>query len=124
MKEQVFISPRQAGKALAMELAKHTQVTSFTETDMETPLMSGPPDRLSIEVDSEDYHPSCCRVGVVIDGKERNDIAFYDIKTGAYKTEHNTSHLAKSIKPYWRYDESRQQRRARERWEAKRRKRA
>lgn len=81
---------------------------------------SGPPERLSIEMKSKDYHPSYTRVGVRIDGVERKDIAFYDVKKLEYMTANETSHLATSIEPYWRYPESRQQRRARERWEGKR----
>lgn len=79
-----------------------------------------PPRRLSIELHSPDYHPSYLRVGVRVDGEERNDLAFYDVDQLSYMTTKKTSHLAKSIEPYWRFSESRQQRRARERWEAKR----
>ncbi|MAS67360.1 MAG: hypothetical protein CMK82_11270 [Pseudomonadales bacterium] len=78
------------------------------------------PRRLSLEPNSPDFHPSYVRVGLRIDGKERNDIQFYDADKLEYMTTARTSHLATSIEPYWRFAESRQQRRARERWEGKR----
>lgn len=79
-----------------------------------------PPRRLSIKTTDPDFHPSYVRVGVRVDGVERNDIAYYNLDDLSYKTERNTSHLATSIEPYWRFSESRQQRRARERWEQRR----
>jgi hypothetical protein len=79
-----------------------------------------PPSRLSIDPNSPDFHPSYTRVGVRVDGKERNDLQWYDVKRLEYMTTDKTSHLATSIEPYWRFVESRQQRRARERWEGKR----
>jgi len=78
------------------------------------------PTRLSLDPSSPDFHPSYMRVGLRIDGEERNDIQFYDSRTCEYMTTSKTSHLATSIEPYWRFAESRQQRRARERWEEKR----
>lgn len=85
--------------------------------------MNEPPLRLSNDPNSDDFHPSLLRVGIKIDGVERNDISFYDVKTGMYKTnkmaDRETPNLAMSIEPFWRYEETRQQRRQRERWEAK-----
>lgn len=78
------------------------------------------PRRLSIDIRSPDYHPSFVRVGVRIDGIERNDIQWYDLDRKEYMTTNKSSHLAETIEPYWRFAESRQQRRARERWEGKR----
>lgn len=83
--------------------------------------METPPSRLSLDPNSEDFHPCYVRVGLRIDGEERNDIAFYDLANLSYKTQQDTSHLATSIEPYWRYLPSRQQRRAEERWERKHR---
>lgn len=78
-----------------------------------------PPLVLSIEPNSPHFHPCYVRVGVRIDGVERNDIAYYNMNDKSYKTERNTSHLAKTIEAYWRYQPSRQQRRAEERWAGK-----
>jgi hypothetical protein len=75
-----------------------------------------PPRRLSLDMCSPDYHPCYVRVGLRIDGEERNDVAFYDADKLEYMTERKTSHLATSIEPYWRYQPSRQQRRAEERY--------
>lgn len=80
-----------------------------------------PPSILSIELGDPHYHPCYVRVGVRIDGEERNDIAYYNLNNRSYKTNRDTSHLAQTIEPYWRYQPSRQQRRAEERWERKRR---
>jgi hypothetical protein len=76
-----------------------------------------PPRRLTNVVGDPDYRPDFMRVGLRIDGEERNDVCFYDADRLEYSTINKTSHLAESIEPYWRYPETRQQRRARERWE-------
>jgi hypothetical protein len=81
--------------------------------------MDQPPRKLSIQMKDPEFHPCYVRVGIRIDGVERNDIAYYNMDGLDYKTERDTSHLATSIEPYWRYSASRQQRRAEERWEAK-----
>lgn len=81
----------------------------------------GPPDVLSLDPNSPDFHPCYVRVGLRIDGEERNDIAYYNVKNRSYKTAKDTSHLANTIEPYWRYQPSRQQRRAEERWKGPRR---
>lgn len=106
MVENVVIHSRQCGKTAALELRKLSE---------DTP----PPSRLSIDPNSEDFHPCYVRVGVKVDGQERNDLQFYDVKRLEYMTTAKTSHLAESIEPYWRYFPSRQQRRAEERWEQK-----
>lgn len=80
-----------------------------------------PPRRLSIELHNPDYHPCFTRVGVRIDGKERNDIAYYNMDDMSYMTTDSTSHLATKLEPYWRYQPSRQQRRHEEAWERKHR---
>ena len=79
-----------------------------------------PPRVLSSDPNSDDYHPSCLRVGLRIDGEERRDVMMYDCGTRIYMTTDKEAHMAqRSIEPYWRHVESRQQRRARERWEGK-----
>lgn len=84
---------------------------------------AGLPLSLSSDRNSAFYDPRCLRVGVRIDGKERTDITEYHVRLGEYRVQGmNRSMpplLAGNIEPYWRYEESRQQRRARERWEAK-----
>lgn len=79
-------------------------------------IVNNPPSRLSIDPNSPDFHPCFVRVGVRVDGIERNDLQWYDVKRLEYMTTAKTSHLAVSIEPYWRYDASRQQRRAEERY--------
>lgn len=102
--EVVAMHSRRSGKTAAMQELMEPKV----------------PTRLSIDPNSPDFHPSYVRVGVRVDGVERNDLQFYDVKRLEYMTTAKTSHLAESIEPYWRFGESRQQRRARERWEGKR----
>lgn len=82
-------------------------------------MSDAPPRELSIELHDPNYHPCYTRVGVRVDGIERNDIAYYNLDNLSYKTNRDTSHLATSIEPYWRYPASRQQRRFEERWERK-----
>jgi hypothetical protein len=82
-------------------------------------MMDDPPEILSLEANSPDFHPCYVRVGVRIDGVERDDIAYYNTKNLSYKTILNTSHAAVVIEPYWRYIPSRQHRRAEERWNKK-----
>lgn len=79
---------------------------------------SNPPTRLSHKISHPDYHPSFLRVGIRFNGKERSDVAWYDQKAGRIETISNGM-LEGVVEPYWRSAESRQQRRARERWEAK-----
>lgn len=81
--------------------------------------LPGPPRKLSLDMMSPDFHPCYVRVGVVIDGEERNDVAYYNMDDLSYMTDRKTSHLATSIEPYWRYQPSRQQRRAEERYKAR-----
>lgn len=101
------MNSRQCGKTAALELRKLSE---------DAP----PPRKLSIDPNSSDFHSCYVRVGVKIDGVERKDLQFYDMDQMSYMTTAKTSHLAKSIEPYWRYFPSRQQRRAEERWERKR----
>ena len=119
---------RRSDKTLAMQLAidearnrgEHVVIMDETIPEPVKPVDPTLPMRLSLDPNSPDFHPSYMRVGLRIDGKERNDIQFYDVKRLEYMTTALSSHSASSIEPYWRYDENRQQRRARERWEGKR----
>ncbi len=87
----------------------------MTEVDLSV-ITDQPPAVLSIDPNSKDFHPCYVRVGVRIDGEERNNIQYYNLNDLSYMTTDNTSHLAKEIDPYWRYQPSRQQRRAEARW--------
>ena len=134
MQDKVATIPaRRSGKTYAAELASHAARAKVTDEQREEfrkklsdqtvtidEAADIPPGRLSIDPNSPDFHPSYVRVGVLVDGVERNDLQFYDVKRLEYMTTAKTSHLAESIEPYWRFAESRQQRRARERWEGKR----
>jgi hypothetical protein len=88
---------------------------------IDDPAIRPPPSKLSLDPNSEDFHPCYVRVGVRVDGEERNDIAYYNTSNLSYKTNRDTSHLATTIEPYWRYPPSRQVRRAEEAWERKHR---
>ena len=78
-----------------------------------------PPERLSLKESHADFHPCYPRVGVLLDGVERHDVEWYSIKLGRIRTIRGVEHDGK-VQVFWRYAETRQQRRARERWEAKR----
>lgn len=85
-----------------------------------------PPRRLSTDRSSRHWHPSVNRVGVRIDGEEVSDCTFYCQDRLEYRRRRGPYGIqkAETIEPYVRDDrvESRQERRARERWEAKRNK--
>lgn len=115
MDKVIITGGRRSGKTAAMEALMEDADANQFVVNMD------PPSRLSIEPGSPDFHPCCDRVGVRVNGIERNDLAFYDVAKLEYMTTSRRSRLADSIEPYWRYPESRQQRRARERWERKRR---
>lgn len=98
--------------------------TSDTEPEhLQRMADAGLPLDLSSDIRSVFYHPSCLRVGVKIDGEIRNDITEYHARSGEYRTQGQgragPPKKAKTVEAYWRHEESRQQRRARERWEAK-----
>lgn len=125
--EQMIAEAQARGQKVRMMQADGTVTmakTTIVVTDdlelrklVELPL---PPNKLSLDPNSPDYHPCYVRVGVRIDGKERNDIQYYDVKGKSYMTVNRTSHAAESIEPYWRYQASRQQRRAEARWKGPR----
>lgn len=76
-----------------------------------------PPRRLSNEIGHPDYRPDFMRVGLLINGEERHDVNWYDVDRLRYDCIRVRDMPATSIEPYWRYPETRQLRRARERWE-------
>lgn len=79
-----------------------------------------PPRALSNNLTHRHFHPSYMRVGLRIDGVERKDIRWYDADAGQAITTGGVMIVSTDIEPFWRYAESRQMRRARERWEGKR----
>ncbi|RDV06394.1 hypothetical protein DXH95_02925 [Sphingorhabdus pulchriflava] len=86
-----------------------------------------PPRRLSNKIGHRDFHPSYGRVGLRFDGQERTDVRYYNMDAGTPSKHSNGGMIETTsgemlfgnVEPYWRYAESRQQRHARERWEAK-----
>lgn len=76
------------------------------------------PVRLSLVSSHKDFRPDYMRVGVRFDGVERNDVQSYDAEAGWLETIKRQV-LYGVVEPFWRYPETRQQRRARQRWEAK-----
>lgn len=77
------------------------------------------PVRLSLVSSNKNFRPDYMRVGVRFDGVERNDVQSYDAEAGWIETIKREV-LYGVIEPFWRYPETRQQRRARQRWESKR----
>ena len=82
-------------------------------------LFIAPPRRLSIWASHPDYHPSYPRVGIVFDGAERNDVQWYDLDQQVIRLNVSNKLLSGKVEAFWRYGETRQQRRAREAWERK-----
>lgn len=81
-----------------------------------------PPPRLSSKMGHRDFHPCYSRVGIRFDEQERSDVREYDITHEPHMLITVRGEVLYGVvEPYWRYAESRQQRRARERWEAKHR---
>lgn len=122
----VIVGGHRSGKTALMQQmmaeaeARGEHVVTLTKEPIIDEVADIPPGRLSIDPNSPDFHPCYTRVGVRVDGQERNDLQFYDVATMSYMTTAKTSHLAESIEPYWRRPELRNERRWRERWEAKR----
>lgn len=79
-----------------------------------------PPRKLSIWLSHPAYHPSYPRVGVKLNGVERNDVQWYDLDKQQLRIKDTNELLEGDIVAFWRYPETRQQRRARESWEKKR----
>lgn len=101
----------------AINAAKHEEerLRKWKEEGDPVPL----PQRLSLLTWHKDYRPDYSRVGVKLNGEERKDVQSYDVEARELETVHRQK-LYGTIEPFWRYPETRQQRRARERWEAKR----
>lgn len=78
-----------------------------------------PPRQLSLLTSHKFYRPDYARVGIEFNGEHRADIQTYDADEGWIETIHRRV-IEGEVKPFWRYAETRQMRRARERWEAKR----
>jgi hypothetical protein len=81
-----------------------------------------PPRRLSSTLGHSEYRPDALRVGVRINGEEAKTCIWYDMDLKAYRVQGDMpthTRLATTIEPYWRYPETRQLRRARERWESR-----
>jgi hypothetical protein len=80
-----------------------------------------PPRRLCADRSSRHWHPSCGSVGVRINGVEVTDCWEYNLDAvEAQRGQHGTMGPVEQLEVFVRSPESRQQRRARERWEAKR----
>lgn len=78
------------------------------------------PRQLSIWMSHPAYHPSYARIGLKLNGVKRNDIQWYDLDKNQVRVKDTNQLLEGQIELFWRYPETRQQRRARESWEKKR----
>jgi hypothetical protein len=80
-----------------------------------------PPRRLCADRTSRHWHPSCGSVGVRVDDVEVFNCWEYNQDTSEVQLgQHGTRRTVDKLEVYVRRQESRQERRARERWEAKR----
>ncbi len=81
-----------------------------------------PPARVSSDPNHRDFHPSCKRIAVLVDGVPRDDVHWYDAPGGVFRIvgdgRKGQLHSGQVV-VYWRWPESRQERRARERWDSK-----
>lgn len=107
------------GQGLPLGDGKGSTVGDFDPDPSPTGPM--PPRRCCSDSRHEDFHPSYMRVGVLVDGVERSDVIWYDADRARYRTLGTGMKAvplnAGEVVPFWRWAESRQQRRARERWE-------
>lgn len=80
-----------------------------------------PPPRVSSDPNHPDYHPSCRRIGVMVDGVRKTDCCWYDAPGGFWRSiDAPKGHPRPGqVVVFWLWTESRQERRARERWDAK-----
>jgi hypothetical protein len=75
------------------------------------------PRKLSNDPLHKDFRPDFMRVGVRIDGVERNYVAWYDIDAGVYqRIGSDETYYTGKIEPFWRSPETRQDRRLLKRW--------
>lgn len=121
----IIVGGHRSGKTALMQQmvaeaeARGEHVVTLTKQPIIDEAADIVPGRLSIDPNSPDFHPCYVRVGVRVDGQERNDLQWYDVGRKEYMTTDKTSHLAETIEPYWRYAPSRQQRRAEARWKGR-----
>lgn len=78
-----------------------------------------PPVRVSSNPDHADFHPSYARIGVALDGVRRPDVSWYDVAAGLVRAGRAGRQEKGQVVVWWLRPETRQQRRARERWERK-----
>lgn len=81
-----------------------------------------PPARVSSNPNHPDFHPSFKRIGVLVDGQPRTDVFWYDAPGGRFRVIGDGAGgpvREGQVAVFWRWQESRQERRARERWDAK-----
>lgn len=81
-----------------------------------------PPARVSGDPNHPDYHPSCARIGVLVDGAAMPGVHWYDAQAGRFRivSEGRKGPVHEGqVTVFWKWQESRQERRARERWDAK-----
>lgn len=109
-----------AGASIPMQTATLPQhLLDLLSTDWNGPDFPVP-QRLASDVNSRHYRPDCLRIGVIVNGEERRDCKFYDVAMGIAHFVNGAADVAGAfMQPFWRHPETRQQRRARERWEAK-----
>lgn len=79
-----------------------------------------PPVCASSRANDPDFHPSCARIGVYVDGVRAPDCFRYDARRGRWWSV-NEPELVRfgEVTVQWLWEETRQQRRARESWDAK-----
>lgn len=81
-----------------------------------------PPARVSSDPNHPDFHPSARRIAVMVDGRPMGNVHWYDAPAGVFRiTDDGRDGQLHSgqVTVYWRWEESRQERRARERWDSK-----
>lgn len=81
-----------------------------------------PPPRVSSDPNHRDFHPSARRIGVIVNGERRKDCCWYDAPAGMWRSIDGGRHgkpRPGQVVVFWLWQETRQERRARERWDAK-----
>ena len=73
---------------------------------------AGPPPRVSLVRHSPFYRPDYPRIGVKLDGQERNDVQEYNVTEGWIETIQR-QRFKGTVEVFWRYPETRQMRRKR-----------
>jgi hypothetical protein len=85
-----------------------------------------PPARVSSDPNHPDFHPHSYRIGVLVDGVREPKATFYDAQLNLYRLlgdgrSDRSNRQALRVDVFWLRPETRQERRARERWDAKHR---